>query len=232
MFNFFKSSVVLETPNDRLQSWLLIFIRISIMVAIVWSAMTRDWENFGTSLLAYGSTYVPTFLERRYRVYLPIEFHVVVVGFLYGSLFLGEVGGAYDRFWWWDVMLHLSSGVMLGFLGFLILYILRVQGKLKMTPGLVAFFAFCVAMAGGAIWEIVEFLIDQLFGATMQRGNLDTMKDLIVDGLGAIGVVMAGYSYLRKAHQSPLGRFVNNFMQLNPQLWPKARRPKPPTKNN
>lgn len=216
----FKSQVTLQTPNDRLQYWLLIAIRISLVVAIIWSTLSQNWENLGTSMLAYGSTHVPTFLERRYRVYLPIEFHVVVVGFLYGSLFLGEVGGAYDRFWWWDVMLHLSSGVMLGFVGFLILYVLQVQGKLKMSASLVAFFAFCVAMAGGAIWEIAEFAIDQIFSATMQHGNLDTMKDLVIDGLGALGIVFAGYSYLKKAHQSPLSRFVDNFMQLNPRLLP------------
>lgn len=219
MFNLFKSPPTLSTPNDRLQFFFLVVIRISLIVAVIWAGVVQDWENFGMSLLAFGSTYVPTFLERRYQVYLPIEFHLVIVGFLYGSLFLGEVVHAYDRFFWWDVMLHLSSGVVLGFVGFLILYVLHVQKRLKMTPGLIAFFSFCVALAGGAMWEIVEFLIDQIFGANMQKSNMDTMKDLVVDAAGAIGIVLAGRSYLIKAHRSPLARFVNNFVALNPQLF-------------
>lgn len=224
MFNLFKSRPTLLTPNDRLQFILLVLIRISLVVAILWAGIVQDWENFGMSLLAYASTYVPTFLERRYRVYLPIEFHLVIVGFLYGSLFLGEVGKAYDRFFWWDVMLHLSSGVVLGFVGFLILYVLHVQKRLRMTPTLIAFFSFCVALAGGAVWEIVEFSIDQIFGTDMQKSNIDTMKDLIVDAVGAIGIVIAGHSYLKKAHHSPLARFVNNFVALNPQLFRAKRR--------
>lgn len=224
MFNLFKSRPTLLTPNDRLQFVLLVLIRISLIVAILWAGIVQDWENLGMSLLAYASTYVPTFLERHYRVYLPIEFHLVVVGLLYCSLFLGEVGQAYDRFVWWDVMLHLSSGVVLGFVGFLILYEPYVQKKLKMSPSLIAFFSFCVALACGALWEIVEFTIDHIFGSDMQHGNTDTMKDLIVDTLGAIGVAIAGYRYVKKEQRGPLARFINNFVALNPQLFRTKRR--------
>lgn len=226
MKKVFNSRPTLSTPNDRLQYVLVILIRVSLVAASVWAGFTGDWENLGMSLLAFGSTYVPTFLERQYRVYLPIEFHVVIVAFLYGSLFLGEVGQAYDRFWWWDDLLHLSSGVVLGFVGFLILYVLLVQKRLKMTPGLIAFFSFCVALAGGAVWEIIEFLIDQIFGANMQKSNLDTMKDLIIDAIGALGIVLAGQSYLKRAHYSPLSRMIDNFIALNPQLFNQKKRSK------
>ena len=52
----------------------------------------------------------------------------------------------------------------------------------------------------GALWEILEFAIDQTFGTTMQKSGLvDTMWDLIVDGLGALTISILGYGYLSAA---------------------------------
>jgi hypothetical protein len=70
----------------------------------------------------------------------------------------------------------------------------------------VAIFAFSFALAIGALWEVYEFSFDGLLGLNMQKfafadGTLmqgrdalaDTMKDLIVDALGALGTSIMGY---------------------------------------
>lgn len=216
-FNFWRSPTI-ETSVDRVMWVIILLTRLSLIVASVWAIMQGDFIVLGMSLLTLASSFVPTFVERYYNLKLPIEYHLVLIAFLYMSLFLGEVGGAYARFWWWDMVLHASSGVVLGYIGFLILYVLQARKKINMSPLLIAFFSFCAAVTAGVFWEFFEFGMDQFFGLTMQHGNSDTMKDLIVDAIGALIISVFGYLYFRNQQGSPIESLVKDFMKLNPRL--------------
>ena len=87
---------------------------------------------------------------------------------------------------------------------------------MSLSPGFVAFFAFCFALACGAVWEIYEYLMDGLLHMNMQHfavedgtpllgraALLDTMKDLIVDALGALVIAVIGYFPLRWPKDRP-----------------------------
>ena len=91
-----------------------------------------------------------------------------------------------------------------------------------MKPRFVALFAFMFAMGMGAVWEIFEFGMDQLFGLNMQKSGLvDTMWDLIVDGAGALTISLLGWSYLRAVgSDSFLERWIDAFIETNPQMFP------------
>ncbi len=43
-----------------------------------------------------------------------------------------------------------------------------------------------LALTGGAVWEIFEWVSDTLAGTTFQRGNADTMGDLVADATGGL----------------------------------------------
>ncbi|MFH1715155.1 MAG: hypothetical protein ABH857_03055 [Elusimicrobiota bacterium] len=117
---------------------------------------------------------------------------------IYSSLFLGEIGGFYFKFWWWDNMLHALSAVMLSVLGFIIVYVLYSGKKVSASASLVSVFAFGFAVSLGAIWEIFEFIMDNVFYLNMQKSGLvDTMTDLIVDTIVAAFVCSAGYLYIK-----------------------------------
>lgn len=161
----------------------------------------------------------------------PPEFEVLTILFIFASLFLGEIGGYYERFWWWDVMLHTASGLLLGILGFLLVYVLNSQPnvRLHMSPSFVALFAFMFAVAVGAIWEIFEFTMDSLFGTNMQKpmlgdasGLTDTMFDLIVDALGALVIAVIGYAYMKQDTHSFIEKWIQKFIDANPHLFTKG----------
>jgi uncharacterized membrane protein YjdF len=162
-------------------------------------------------------------------VYIPPEFELLAVAFVFAALFLGEVRGYYVRFWWWDIALHTASGFLLGIIGFLLVHILNEVEKIDvhLKAGFVAFFAFLFAVGIGAIWEIFEFSMDKLFGFDMQKemfgdpsGLTDTMWDLIVDTLGALVISILGYGYLKTArNESFLVRWIHAFIQHNPRLF-------------
>ena len=93
--------------------------------------------------------------------------------------------------------------------------------ELQLRPRFVALFAFTFSIGMGALWEIFEFSMDQLFNLNMQKsGLIDTMWDLIVDTAGALFISLVGWSYLSKAGtNSFLERWIAKFIEANPRLF-------------
>lgn len=207
----------------------LIFILRAIMVlGLALSIYEHSWLNVAVISGILLLTSLPLLFFRRYEIYIPPVFECLAIAFIFASLFLGEVRGYYLRFWWWDIALHTSSGVLLGILGFLLVYILNETPRvdLNMRPGFVAFFAFCFAVAFGGLWEIFEFSMDQLAGANMQKpflgdpsGLTDTMWDLIVDTLGGIVISVLGYLYTKRGATSFIDTWIQKFIAGNPRLF-------------
>jgi len=173
-------------------------------------------------------TFLPVLLGQRFQVKIPHEFESLAVVFVYFSLFLGEIQGYYARFWWWDLVLHAGSGFLLGILGFLLVYVLNEKEdvELDLHPKFIAFFAFLFAMGMGAIWEIFEFTMDQLFDMNMQKNGLvDTMWDLIVDGIGALIISILGWEFLKtRDRDSFLEKWIDSFIEKNPHLFRSKKR--------
>ena len=124
----------------------------------------------------------------------------------------------------WDA----SSGLLLGILGFLLVYVLNENKRidLQMRPGFIALFAFAFAVAAGTLWEVFEFTVDQIFGTTMQKpmlgdpsGLTDTMWDLIVDALGAFVISAFGWWHMKRKKPSFVDLWIDRFIERNPRLF-------------
>ncbi|HSR01700.1 MAG TPA: hypothetical protein VLM20_02825 [Methylophilaceae bacterium] len=201
------------------------------LLAEIWS---QQWFNAVITSAIILITFSPVLLEKKLHVYIPPEFVLLSIGFVFASLFLGEVHGYYTRYWWWDIALHTGSGVLLGIVGFLLVHVLNETEKIGvyMKPSFVAFFAFLFAVGVGALWEIFEFSMDSFFGMDMQKemlgdpsGLTDTMWDLIVDTIGALVMSVLGYGYIKTAkNESFLEQWITRFIRGNPRLF---RRKKP-----
>lgn len=217
----------IHLPNiHKYLSLLLQFILCVGMCTALWE---REWNTAVLTLMIILLTLIPLLVYKRFQVFIPPEFEVLATAFLFCALFLGEIGDYYNRFWWWDIALHTTSGFLLGIVGFLLAHILNEQERieLKMQPIFVAMFSFFFAVSIGAMWEIFEFAMDSLVGTNMQKpmlddpsGLTDTMWDLIVDTVGALVISIMGYGYLKSAgNQSFLLRWIHKFVRKNPQLF-------------
>lgn len=217
------------TPSRSLHRRLTLLLQAVLVVGTVLALWERQWL---TTIVTGGIVVVtlfPLFLGRRFRVFVPPEFELPAIVFLFASLFLGEVRGYYVRYWWWDVLLHTASGFLLGILGFLLVYVLNEieSVDLHMKPAFVALFAFTFAVSMGGLWEIFEFTMDRMFGMNMQKAMLgdpsgltDTMWDLIVDTVGGAAIAWMGYGYLKTAGtDSFLERWILRFIEQNPRLF-------------
>ena len=185
---------------DKVKLLIYILFRISIVAAGTTAILRADWTNFALSLITLFLTFLPAVVGKKLHIHYRREFEIVILLFIYASMYLGEIHSFYYRFWWWDIMLHTLSGVIIGAIGFSLVYMLNEEERVAMelSPVFVAIFSFGFALSIGTLWEIFEFLMDSLFGLNMQKsGLIDTMWDLIVDALGALVVSVLGYLYLK-----------------------------------
>lgn len=163
-------------------------------------------------ILGVFALMLPSFVSKKYKVKIPTGIYVLYVVFLYGAIFLGEVRSFYYNVPHWDTVLHTFSGAMIGALGFSFVSLLNKEENIhfELSPFFVAFFAFCFALTLGVIWEIYEYTFDGVLGLNMQKFALedgtqligriaiaDTMKDLMVDALGAFVMSVIGYISLK-----------------------------------
>lgn len=194
------------TITKRLTFLLYYGMRGLMILAFLLFLLSNDWMDAFNTALIFLLMLVPSILKKRYDVYLPFELDVAIVGFIFLTLFLGARGNYYERFPFWDDILHLQSGLLLGIVGFVLVYILNGQKTraLELSPGFISFFAVTFSVAISVMWEIYEYVIDLSFGFNMQKSGLpDTMGDLIVNAIGALVVGILGYIWMKRRQRLP-----------------------------
>jgi uncharacterized membrane protein YjdF len=156
---------------------------------------------------------VPGFIRKKWSITLPDVSLKIYLIFVTCALLLGEIGRFFENVPWWDSALHLISGSLIGIIGFSLVSLLNNQESesFKLSPIFVALFVFCFSLAVGVLWEIVEFGIDAFAGSNMQRFKdnfgvgfvgraalADTMKDFILNTIGATFISILGYIDLKR----------------------------------
>ena len=209
------------SKGDKVQLGISYFLQVTLITAIFYFIYHLDWVNTFLTSGIFVLTSLPAIFRKSYKVRLPVELDFIVILFIYAALFLGEVHGYYTKFWWWDILLHASSGVLFGIAGFLLVYILNQEKKvmLHLKPFFIGLFSFAFANALGVLWEIFEFAMDSFFSLNMQKSGLvDTMWDLIVNVLGSLFIAVFGYFY-SKSNASFVKNLVNHVVKKKIIFW-------------
>lgn len=214
------------THRERITWSIYYLIKILIVIGMAVAIWNREWLHAFLIGIVFLATFLPTIIKTKYRLYMPVAFDLLIIAVIYFSFFLGSINNYYYKFWWWDLFLHTSAGIWVGGLGFLLTYIINAQKNINihMKPGFVAFFAFTFSMAMGGIWEILEFIMDNIFGQNMQHmsetGLIDTMWDIIVNFFGALVISITGYLWLK--YDKPYFVFdksIVKFIKRNKHLF-------------
>ena len=182
------------------------------------SHMTKS--NFTLMTVQCGGAFVlcllPILLRKVFRLELPPGILMYYYLFLFAAAFLGEVFRFYYVVPHWDDILHVTSGAVLAIVGFSIVNSCCGEGGIDRLPaGFATLCAFMLALSFGVIWEFYEFTADGLLHMNMQKfaledgtglvgraALLDTMKDLIVDFVGAGLGALSLYRPLK--HKKPI----------------------------
>ena len=195
-------------------------VRVALILTYIRGWIFSDHTQDFLIILTFLMTYYPSILQKRYGVYLPNALQVIITLFIFSAQVLGEMNDFYDKFFWWDTMLHTTSGIILGLVGFFFVYLLNEKGdaNVNLSPTFVVLFAFCFAITMGVFWEFFEFASDRLLGYNMQRfrlpgedGLIDTMEDLIVDTIGAIVACIIGWIYMKRQNDTLFNNFFDKW---------------------
>lgn len=90
--------------------------------------------------------------------------------------------------------LLISSGIAV--VGFSLIYLFNSEKQLvfKLSPLFVAFFSFCFSLTIGALWQILRFGLDYVFGINIQGYNpSDALGFLAIHSIGASLISLFGY---------------------------------------
>jgi len=207
-------------------------------LAVAYNFYEQQWEIFWSAIMTLVLFMLPTLLTRRTKISIPAPFQIIILIFIFASMYLGEIHNYFYRFRWWDRMLHSVSAVILAYIGFLLIYALNKDRRMevKLSPFFMALFSFCFAIMIGTMWEIFEYIVDATLGVNMQKarnleqlygyfdtrlGVLDTMQDLIVDTIGAFAVSVIGYFHIKRKKDSDSAFWVlhKQFMDENPEIF-------------
>lgn len=158
--------------------------------------------------------------ERHINIKIPSGMASIFVGFIIFSLVLGSYFNFYEKFLWWDDLLHAFYGAAFALVGFLIIQYISTKRKIKNDILIICLFSFCFSVTFGAIWEIYEFAYDQFFNGNMQRtdqgnGVNDTMNDIILESLAALLVNVFIYIYIASGTKNWVGKIWESFLKVN-----------------
>ncbi len=193
----------------------------------------HQWGLAALTGVVMFSVLAPTAGRPWMPLQLPVGLEVAIAAFVFATLFLGEVADFYNRFSWWDMVLHGSSGVLFSVVGLPVAYALqRGHGEAELAPRVAFLFAVMFAMSIGTFWEIFEFALQNISGLPVQVPRLsdssalpDTMGDLILNAVGAILVAAYGWHASRPGKQAGMPQWVGRFLRRNPGFFNRDRRP-------
>ena len=105
----------------------------------------------------------------------------------------GYVWDLYERFIWFDEVLHGFTTFALTLPIALLLYDVVLKGA-RTQPVLFVLTVASLGVAVGVLWEIAEWAYDQMVPEDAILGKLDTIIDLIMDIIGGVvaGVLSVG----------------------------------------
>ena len=234
MLNIYAKCRVIEVRHDRYYYKVMKFGGKSKIVYLIWAILALEFvlsmfnARFALAFIALSAlllSLAPEIFADRFHIRLPVHFFAGIVLFIFGTIYLGEAFDFYEKYWWWDVLLHGGSAIGFGLIGFVFVFILFEGDRYAAPHWALSFIAFCIALSIGVIWEVFEFSMDQIFGLNMQKSGLvDTMGDLIVDMLGAAMGAASGFGFLKGRNSKGLPGIISEFVVKNRHFFKRRKR--------
>lgn len=194
----------MSSPHSRLKRAYLILIALTCVLAVanVIYLLCQPDTTLKT-LLFCGGQYLgmlvilaaPIILRKQFLINVPLALTVAVGCFAFVAMVLGDGLDFYGKYPWWDSLLHLFSGIVLGFIGLWVVHILLADKSMTVFNNryFLALFLLVFSLALGTIWEICEFSYDELMGTNTQQFMQTTTSSIITEE----DIPLAGHEALR-----------------------------------
>lgn len=181
-------------------------MRALLLVTAIAFIAQGSWLYAVVCITSVALVGVPAYLARTSRANLPVELELILLWFLVADNTLGRLVALYETPWF-DKAMHLGNSGLIGFIGFLLVYVLIYTERVRTSPWFNGVIILLATLGIGALWEIVEYGLDLALDRGAQGSPImtpldDTMWDLILDGAGgALGAIL-GPLYIRHSNRS------------------------------
>ena len=179
----FIQAVKLELRQHRPSFVVYVILSALTIFTLVRSILNGSYENTFLCILTLALLLIPSIMQVRFHVEIPITLEITLLIFIFAGEVLGEIEQFYTIFPYWDTLLHTINGFLAAAIGFSFAIVLNRDEHVafRMSPFFLSLVAFSFSMTVGVLWEFVEFFGDQLTGADMQ-------KDTIIQSISSIAL--------------------------------------------
>ena len=223
-----KKYIKKQETYKIIKAILFLILIILLLIAIV-AYIRADNDKRRRQLLFFMLQYVAmlalmlvsVFVKRKWDIKIPIllDASFVTVGFC--AFILGDVVNLYGHIYLWDNFIHFLSGMVIALVGYFIINVAvkheRITVSLSPLFLCIAIVLFAVSLA--AIWEMGEYIYDDIFETNTQQfmenttesiindediplegheALKDTMHDLMLDLAGSLIVSVGVYKYEKR----------------------------------
>ena len=214
-------------------------VRPPVLLAVALGLAALAWVSPGMAGVVTGVLVLALLLpgfEWASGLRFPLRLHGGILAFTVTTLLLAEWADGYEAVPVLDTALHALSATVLSVLGMGLAFTVTGGGKPAVSWWVLGVLAFGFAMMVGAMWEILEFTLDQVFGTVTQENALDTMTDIVANAVGATWGAWASVRAMSGRGTPPPAGLLLDTVAANPVLFDRplvsagergARRPLP-----
>lgn len=181
-----------------------VFLGTAVVLAVRGAAPTA----VGLQLASILALTFPLNVERRQGLRVPTALVAMFAALMLAGPWLGTTLGFYDVWTDWDTVVHAFSGLPISLAALYGLGVLAHRRGLVLPDGLVVVVVLGVHALAAVAWEILEFVSDQVLDGDAQRGNTDTMVDLIAGTVVSVLVAVAVLQWRRHGRFGFVGRLL------------------------
>ncbi len=110
------------------------------------------------------------------------------------------VTGCYERWWWFDIPMHLIGGFAMGTAAYYLLQDYERRGEFKSQSNHLTILLIIGFVALAAVsWEFLEFALDTFWHTNLQTDIIDTIKDLCMGLIGGSTAAILKVLFIRSA---------------------------------
>lgn len=217
-----------EKQLKQIKKWMFRFV-VLLSIATLWRIFTVDDSSRRQRLIFYMIQYMSmilvlfaaTIVRKKFDFHIPIILETSFVIFAFCGFILGDVFDFYGKIPIWDDILHTLSGILLAIVGLVIIgmFVNSQKIPISLSPLFVSIAVVLFSLSLGALWEIGEYIYDDLLGTNTQQfmettdGSItgeddiplqghaaleDTMTDLMLDFVGSVVVATTYYVYEKR----------------------------------
>ena len=183
----FRRAVEMELKEHKSSFIVFSILRFLVIVCLVRQAFLHNYEGLFLSILTLLLLYIPSWIQVKLRIEIPIGLEIAILCFIFAAEILGEINAFYIVIPGWDTILHTLNGFLCAAVGFSLVLLLNNDERLtfELSPFFLALVAFCFSMTVGVVWEFFEWAIDQLLKLDMQKDTiLHTISSVMLDPAG------------------------------------------------